>query len=134
MMSVIAWMAGLFYLPRLFVNHVERSLTNPELGEIFAEMEVKLLKVIMGPAMMSTWLFGIILAITPGVIDWSSFWPWIKMIMVIGMTMFHIWCSKRHKLLVAGQNTLTGRQLRLINEVPTVLMAVIVIMIVVKPF
>ena len=97
-------------------------------------MERKLLSVIMRPAMVSSWILGLILAVTPGVIDWGSFWPYLKLVGIVAMTVFHVWLSKRHKDFRDGQNSVTGRTYRLMNEVPTVLMLVIVLMVVVKPF
>lgn len=133
-MGVISWMAGIFYLPRLFVYHAERASAGSELDETLKVMEEKLLRVIMGPAMGATWLFGVLLAITPGVVDLGAGWPWVKLVSVVGMTGLHIWLSHRQKEFAKGGNRLTGRRYRIINEVPTVLMAVIVIMVVVKPF
>ena len=77
-MSFIAWMAGLFYLPRIFVYHVERAERGDILDETFQIMEHKLFKFIMTPAMISTWFFGLILISMPGVVDWTNLWPWIK--------------------------------------------------------
>ena len=133
-MSVIAWMAGLFYLPRLFVYHVESVEAGGERDALFQTMERKLLKVIMNPAMIAASLFGLLLVMTPGIIDWSSVWPWTKAAAVLGMTWFHMWCGARRKDFVAGQNTKTGRQYRLMNEVPTVLMLIIVVSVIVRPF
>lgn len=131
-MSVISWMAGLFYFPRLLVNHAERDDPTGLLNATFQEMEEKLYRVIMKPAMAATWLFGLILVFTPGIVDWSEFWPWVKAISVCGMTWFHEWLGKRREDFVNGSNKLTGRQYRLMNEVPTLLMALIVISVVVK--
>jgi len=132
--SVISWMAGLFYLPRLFVHHVEQAGISGKTHDIFQMMELKLLRVIMNPAMTATWIFGVLLAVTPGIVDWSSYWPWIKAVMVIVMTWFHHWLGLRRKELLNGTCKITGRQFRLMNEVPTVLMIVIVVMIVARPF
>ncbi len=130
--SVIAWMAGLFYLPRLFVHHVERAGSDGEMHETFVMMEQKLLRVIMNPAMIATWIFGLALVFTPGIVDWSSIWPWTKAAAVLGMTEFHHWLARRRKEILAGTNTRTGRTFRLMNEVPTVLMIVIVFSVVMK--
>ena len=132
--SVIAWMAGLFYLPRLFVYHAEKAADNVDLSEVYCEMESKLLRLIMNPAMIAAWLFGLMLVFTPGIVDWSSGWPWIKAVAVLAMTWFHHWLGKRRKDFLAGTNTVSGRGYRLMNEVPTVLMVVIVIMVIVRPF
>ena len=130
--SVISWMAGMFYLPRLFVHHVERAGSEGETHELFVMMERKLLRVIMNPAMVATWIFGLTLALTPGLVDWDSIWPWTKSIGVISLTWFHHWLSLRHKDFKAGRNKLSGRQYRMMNEVPTVLMVVIVVSVVFK--
>jgi len=131
--SVISWMAGLFYLPRLFVHHTEKVDVGSETDKLFQMMEMKLLRVIMNPAMISTWVFGLALMFTPGVVDWSAGWPWIKAIAVLGMTWFHQWLSLRRKEFVTGKTTRTGRTYRLMNEVPTVFMIVIVIMVIARP-
>ncbi|WP_293441990.1 CopD family protein [Planktotalea sp.] len=131
-MAVISWMAGLFYFPRLLVNHVERDDPTSLLHETYQDMEMKLFKVIMQPAMIATWLFGLCLVFTPGIVDWSMWWPWVKAISVIAMTGFHEWLGKRRKDFINGTNNLTGRQYRLMNEVPTLLMVLIVVSVVVK--
>lgn len=131
-MAVISWMAGLFYLPRLFVYHVERSKRGDATDATLQIMEVKLLRAIMGPAMIVTWLFGFVLVLTPGIVDWTQIWPWTKGAAVLGMTWFHMWLGVRRKDFMRGENALTGRQFRMMNEVPTVLMVVIVLSVVVK--
>lgn len=131
-MAVISWMAGLFYLPRIFVYHAEQAEKGDQLDQTFQIMELKLLKVIMGPAMAVTWIAGLIMVFTPGIVDWSAVWPYTKALAVILMTGFHHWLMTRQKGFAAGENSLTGRQYRLMNEVPTVLMVVIVISVVVK--
>ncbi|NNE89673.1 MAG: protoporphyrinogen oxidase HemJ [Silicimonas sp.] len=130
--SVIAWMAGLFYLPRLFVYHAEKVGQSGETHELFQTMELKLLRVIMNPAMIATWVFGLMLVFTPGVVDWDSFWPWVKAACVLGMTWFHHWLGLRRKDFLAGINTREGRTYRLMNEVPTILMVGIVVSVIVK--
>ena len=131
-MSVIAWMAGLFYLPRLFVYHVEQVGQTGATHEMFQTMERRLLRAIMNPAMIATWVFGLCLVFTPGLVDWGTFWPWTKAAAVLGMTWFHHWLGLRRKDFIAGKNDLTGRQFRMMNEVPTVLMVVIVLSVVLK--
>ena len=131
-MSVMAWMAGLFYLPRLFVHHTEQSTAGDEKCTLFQMMELKLFKLIMNPSMISTWIFGLCLVFTPGIVDWSSVWPWTKAISVLAMTWFHHWLGSRRKDFVSGSNTRTGRTYRMMNELPTVLMIVIVLSVVVK--
>lgn len=130
--SVIAWMAGLFYLPRLYVYHVEAVQPGSATDAMFQTMERRLLKAIMGPAMMATWVFGLCLVMTPGIVDWGQVWPWTKAVSVFAMTVFHLWLSARAKDFVANRNTLSGRDYRIMNEVPTLLLIVIVFSVVVK--
>jgi protoporphyrinogen IX oxidase len=131
-MAVMTWMAGLFYLPRLFVYHAEQVQTGLPTDILFQTMEMKLLRVIMNPAMIATWIFGLMLVFTPGIVDWGMIWPWTKAGSVLAMTWFHMWLARRRKDFEAGQNTLTGRRYRIMNELPTVLMIVIVLSVVVK--
>lgn len=133
-MAVISWMAGLFYLPRLFVYHAERVQTGTETDELFQTMELKLLKFIMNNAMIAAWIAGLIMAVTPGIIDWSAVWPYAKLLSVIGMTWFHMWLAARRKDFERGENVLNGRRYRMMNEVPTLLMIVIVVSVIVRPF
>lgn len=132
-MSVIAWMAGMFYLPRLFVYHAEQAAVGSELDQTFQVMERKLLKLIMNPAMISTWFFGLLL-IGLGMLDFGSVWGWVKLLSVIAMTGMHGWLGARRKEFLEGTNTRPGKTYRLANEVPTVLMVLIVIAVIVKPF
>lgn len=130
--AVITWMAGLFYLPRLFVYHTEQVEHGSPTDRMFQVMERRLLKGIMNPSMIAVWAFGLALVYTPGLVDWASVWPWTKAASVIAMTWFHIWLGIRRKEFVAGKNALSGRQFRLMNEVPTVLLLIIVFSVVVK--
>ena len=130
--SVIAWMAGLFYLPRLFVYHAEQVGQTGPTHEMFTVMERRLLRAIMNPSMVATWLFGLMLVFTPGIVDWSSLWPWMKAAAVLGMTWFHHWLGLRRKDFLAGRNERNGRTYRIMNEVPTLLMLVIVFSVIVK--
>jgi protoporphyrinogen IX oxidase len=130
--AVIAWMAGLFYLPRLFVYHVESVEGGTPTDQMFQTMERRLYRAIMNPSMIATWIFGLMLVATPGIVDWSQVWPWTKAVSVLAMTLFHHWLGQRRKDFMIGTTTLTGRQFRLMNEVPTVLMIVIVLSVVVK--
>ena len=130
--AVITWMAGLFYLPRLHVYHVEQVAAGSDTDAMFQVMERRLLKGIMNPSMILVWIFGIALVYTPGIVDWSYIWPWTKAVSVFAMTWFHIWLAVQRKAFAAGQNTLSGRQYRLMNEVPTVLLLVIVFSVIVK--
>ncbi len=131
--AVISWMAGMFYLPRLFVYHVERAVPGSELDATFQVMEGKLLRVIMGPAMVVSWGAGLVL-IGMGAFDFGTIWAWAKLAGVVAMTAMHIWLSRRRSDFAAGRNTRSGRTYRLANEVPTVLMLVIVVAVIVRPF
>lgn len=131
--SVIAWMAGIFYLPRLMVYHAEQVATGlPQAEDLFRTMERRLLRAIMNPAMISTWIFGLLLVLTPGVVDWSDAWPWAKAAAVLAMTWFHMWLAARRRDFAEGRNTRKGRTYRMMNEVPTLLLLVIVFGVIVK--
>jgi len=130
--AVLTWMAGIFYLPRIFVYHAERAQAGSETDAIFKVMEMKLYRYIMNPSIIAVWVFGLMLALTPGVVDWTSIWPYTKGAAVIAMTWFHMWLGARRKDFVAGANTRTGRTFRMMNEVPTILMLVIVFSVVLK--
>lgn len=132
--SVIAWMAGLFYLPRLFVYHVEQVTIGSGTDGMFQTMERRLLRAIMNPAMVATWIFGLMLVFTPGIVDWSQVWPWTKAGGVLLMTWFHHWLGYRRKDFLKGQNTLSGRHYRMMNEVPTLLLVIIVVSVIARPF
>lgn len=132
--SMVAWMAGLFYLPRLFVYHVERAPVGSGTSETFKIMEDKLLRLIMNPAMIATWAFGLLLLLTPGVIDWSAdLWIYVKLAFVFLLSWFHGWLGQKKRAFGVDRNTVTGRQYRLMNEVPTLALVVIVIMAIVRP-
>lgn len=130
-MAVIAWMAGLFYLPRLYVYHVERQRQGQEPQQSFEIMEDKLLRMIMNPAMITAWAAGLLLVMTPGVVSWDMVWPWTKAAGVLAMTWFHMWLAGQRKLLLQGKGA-TGRRYRMMNELPTLLMALIVLSVIVK--
>ena len=132
--AVIAWMAGLFYLPRLFVYHVSLVRGSVE-SERFKIMERRLLKQIMLPAMIATWIFGVLLILTPGIVDWTHFnWWHVKFLMVILMSGFQGACGKWRRNFLEDRNQKPERFYRIANEVPTILMVVIVIMAIAKPF
>ena len=129
--AMTAWMAGLFYLPRLYVYHVD-SIIGSDKSETFKTMERRLLKAIMNPAMIATWIFGLFLA-------WSGDWwmaPWFiaKVCLVLAMSGFHGWLAARSREFAADTNTRSSRTYRFVNEVPTLLLIAIVILVVVKPF
>lgn len=136
-MAVIAWMAGLFYLPRLFVYHVEgyqrRGVAaGSEMDLLFQHQERLLLKAIINPASIAVWILGLCLVFTPGIVDWGQIWPWTKAAGVLAMTWYHHWLVRRRKDFLSGQNRLTGRQYRMMNEVPTLLMALIVFSVILR--
>ncbi|MDV7141279.1 protoporphyrinogen oxidase HemJ [Tropicimonas sp. TH_r6] len=130
--SVIAWMAGLFYLPRLYVHHTEKTEAGTEMDTVFQMMERKLLKLIMNPSMIASWLFGLLLVLTPGIVDWSAVWPYTKGLSILAMTWFHMWLAAHRHDFVKGEFKLSGRTYRMMNELPTVLMIVIVISVIVR--
>lgn len=130
--SVIAWMAGLFYLPRLFVYHTESVGTGTETDDLFQTMERKLYRYIMNPAMTAAWIFGLMLVFTPGIVDWSEIWPWTKAGAVTVMTWFHHWLGLRRKDFLRGENTVSGRGYRMMNEMPTLMMIIIVFSVILK--
>ncbi len=127
-LALISWMVGLFYLPRLFVYHAEA--TEPAVHATLATMEHKLMKVIMTPAMLVTWVSGIALVIAAG----AGGWLIIKIALVFGLTGFHGVCGKWRKELAAGTSTRTGKFFRMMNEVPTVALIAIVGLVIFKPF
>ena len=131
--SIIAWMAGMFYMPRLFAYHAEAEVGSDK-SETFKIMERRLLRAIINPAMMAAWIFGILLVLTPGIVDWAMGWPWVKATIVLAMSGLHGLLSRWRRQFASERNTHTTRFYKLINEVPTVMMIVIVIMVVAKPF
>ncbi len=131
--AMIAWMAGMFYLPRLYVYHVDAE-AGSELSETLKVMERRLLRAIINPAMVLTWVFGGLLLATPGVIDWSAGWIHLKLVAVVVMSTLHGFYSRWRKDFAADRNRRSARFYRLANEAPTVLMIVIVIMVIVRPF
>ncbi|MCE2575717.1 protoporphyrinogen oxidase HemJ [Komagataeibacter sp. FNDCR2] len=131
--SLIAWMAGVFYLPRLFVYHCQVEAGSAE-SERFKVMEYRLLRFIMLPAMISTFIFGGALATIPGLVDWHAGWWFTKLAAVGALAGFQGACARWRRDFAHDRNTHTERFYRMANEVPTVLMMVIVIMVVVRPF
>ena len=130
--ALIAWMAGMLYLPRLFVYHCDMQRGSAE-SERFKVMEHRLLRQIINPAMIATWTFGIMLVLTPGIVDWSAPWWHIKLAAVLLMSGFHGAMSKWKRLFMEDRNTKPHRFYRIANEVPALLLVVIAIMIVVRP-
>jgi protoporphyrinogen IX oxidase len=131
--SVIAWMAGLLYLPRLFVYHCAAA-TGSVQSETFKVMERRLLRGIMNPAMGGVYVFGMGLALTPGIVDWASGWIHLKLTLVVVLTAYHHALVRWWKAFAADANTRPARFFRIMNEVPTVIMIGIVVLVVVKPF
>jgi putative membrane protein len=131
--AMIAWMAGLLYLPRLFVYHCEVP-AGSQSSELFKVMEWRLYRFIMTPAMVATFVFGIVLALTPGVVDWHEGWFYVKFVCVVLMAGVQGMMSRWRKDFLADANRHPQKFFRIMNEVPTVLMLIIVLMVVVKPF
>jgi protoporphyrinogen IX oxidase len=131
--SQVAWMAGLLYLPRLYVYH-SMAPAKSDRSETFKVMERRLQRGIMTPAMIATWCFGLALAGTPGVVDWGLGWIWVKLALVIGLTVFHVVLGSYREAFSADRNRHPTRFFRVINEVPTLALIAIVILAVVKPF
>lgn len=131
--SVIAWMAGLLYLPRLFVYHAERGQAGGELSATLAVMEYRLLRYIMNPALIAVWVFGLLMLLG-GVVDWSKGWPWGKAVLVLAMTAFHGILASWRRDFETGSNRRSARYFRIVNEIPTIMMIAIVLLVVAKPF
>lgn len=129
--SVIAWMAALLYLPRLFVYHV-RAKPGSELAETFKVMEARLLRIIMTPSMTAAWIFGLALAFTPGVINGG--WFHAKLALVAGLSGLHGWLAACRKAFAEDRNRHSERFFRILNEVPALIMIAVVILVIVKPF
>ena len=131
--SMVAWMAGMLYLPRLFVYHCDVARGSLE-SERFKVMERRLLKQIINPAMIATFVFGILLVLTPGVLDWSAGWWHVKLTCLVLLTAFHGAMSRWRRDFLEDRNIRPQKFYRIANEVPTLLMVVIIIMVVVRPF
>ncbi|MGF1444726.1 MAG: protoporphyrinogen oxidase HemJ [Pikeienuella sp.] len=133
--SVITWMAGIFYLPRLYVYHAERATVGSELSETFKVMEFKLFRFIMNPSMIVVWAVGLLMI-------WANGWAWLaaspwmhaKLVLVAGMTWFHHWCGTTRKVFARDENAKSGRHYRIMNEVPTLMLVGIVVLVIVQPF
>jgi putative membrane protein len=126
-------MAGLLYLPRLFVYHASAA-PGSDTAETFKVMERRLLNGIMHPALVMTYTFGILLALTPGVVDWHAGWIHGKLALVVALTAMHYACMRWQHAFAAGRNRHPARFYRMINEIPTLILIAIVILVVVKPF
>lgn len=130
--SVIAWMAGLLYLPRLFVYHADAA-PGSELSETFKVMERRLLKAIMNPAMISSVVFGLILMSASGPAIWQTTWFPVKIGAIVVMMVQHMYMGKWRRAFAEDRNERSARFFRFMNEVPTVLMILVVIMVIVQP-
>ncbi len=128
---VIFWVAGLFMLPRFFVYHQEAAAGSPEEAR-WIEREAKLRKIILTPSLIVVWLLGIALAITIGA--WDQPWFHAKLLLVVLLSAYHGYLVGYGKKLAEGKRSLSGKTLRLLNEVPGVTVALIVVLVVVKPF
>jgi protoporphyrinogen IX oxidase len=128
---VIFWMAGLFMLPRLFVYHQEAAPDSPE-NAVWIDREGKLLRIILWPSLTVVWLLGLALAVSTGA--FAQGWFIAKLVLVAVLSGYHVWLAGYAKALALGKRRLTGRQLRLINEVPGVAVSLIVVLVIVRPF
>lgn len=128
---VIFWVAGLFMLPRYFVYHQEAPPGSPE-AAAWVERERRLLKIILMPSIIAVWGFGIALAIATDA--WAEGWLGAKLVLVLLLSGYHGWLASYAKKLARGERPLDNRQLRMLNEVPGVVVAIIVVLVVVKPF
>jgi protoporphyrinogen IX oxidase len=128
---VIFWMAGLFMLPRLFVYHQETAPDSPE-NALWIEREARLLRIILWPSLVVTWALGLMLAMSTGA--FSQAWFHGKLAAVLGLSAYHLWLVRYHRTLARGERRLSGKQLRLLNEVPGLAAIAIVILVIVKPF
>jgi putative membrane protein len=131
--SVIAWMAGLLYLPRLFVYHADAPAGSAQ-AETFKVMEAKLSRIILLPAMIATILFGGMLAGIPGLIDFHQQWFPVKFVLVLVLLAYQHVLGRFRRKFAQDRNVRSSRFYRMINEIPAVVMAAIVILVVVKPF
>jgi len=131
--AVITWMAGMLYLPRLFVYHCEAEPGSAG-SERFKVMERKLLRAIINPSMIAAFIFGIALLLTPGLVDWSAGWIYVKLAAIAGMSAAHHVYAQWFKSFAVDGPRRSPTGYRIANEIPAVLMIVIVVMVVVRPF
>lgn len=131
--SVIAWMAGMMYLPRLFVYHAGTAVGS-EMSETFKVMERRLYRGIITPAMIATWVFGLWLAFGFGLIDFSQGWMWLKAAMVIALSGVHGFYGSLLRAFQQDRNQKPAGFFRAINEIPFVMAIIIVIAVIVRPF
>ena len=131
--SVIAWMAASLYLPRLFVYHADAEKGSVQ-SETFKVMERRLYRGIMTPAMIASWVFGLAMMIWAGFAQFSDGWMWVKLLFVLLLSGFHGFMGGQLRRFANDANERPAKFFRQINEVPTVLMIVIVVMVIVRPF
>ena len=132
LIAVISWMAGLLYLPRIFVYHSENN-EKPSVTEVFKVMEKKLFFYIMTPAMTLSWIFGLILIHEIGFQQLGQRWMILKLIFVISLTLYHFYLGRCVKLFSINKNVNSSKFYRIINEVPTILLILIVFIVIFKP-
>ena len=132
LIAVVSWMAGLLYLPRIFVYHVENK-EKKEATKIFEVMEKKLFYYIMRPAMIFTWIFGLVLIYLNGLEIFSQFWMQIKIFMVLLLSVYNEYLGKCLVSLKNNSNTRSSKFFRIINEVPTIMLILIVFLVIFKP-
>ena len=132
LIAVISWMAGLLYLPRIFVYHVE-NFEKKQTTEIFEVMEKRLYFYIMRPAMVLSWIFGITLILIVGFETFSFLWLQIKLALVVLLTAYHEYLGKCMRLLKSGKNEKSSKFYRIINEIPTILLILVVFIVIFKP-
>ena len=132
LISVISWMAGLLYLPRIFVYHSENS-DDKKISDVFKIMEKKLYFYIMTPAMILSWIFGLLLIHSIGFQQLGQTWMILKIIFVIFLSLYHFYLGKTLKQFKLDQNTHSHKFYRLINEIPTILLILIVFVVIFKP-
>ena len=132
LIAVISWMAGLLYLPRIFVYHSETEKNDAQ-KETFKTMEKKLYKYIMMPAMILTWVFGILLIHSLGFSVFQEIWMQIKIILIFFLTHFHFYLGKCLRNFASNQNTKSSKFYRIINEIPTIMLIIIIFLVVFKP-
>tara|TARA_B100000029_G_scaffold51006_1_gene46432 strand:- start:18150 stop:18605 length:456 start_codon:yes stop_codon:yes gene_type:complete len=130
--SMVSWMAALLYLPRLFVYHT--TVKNKESNELLKIMEYRLQKYIMSPAMVFTLIFGLLLVKVKGIIDWSEIWMYFKLFCVFLLIIFHHLLIKYRKDFFYDKNIHSKKFFKIINEIPTVLLIIIIFLIYLKPF
>ena len=132
LIAVISWMAGLLYLPRIFVYHTENT-QDTNTSNIFKTMERKLYYYIMMPAMVLSWIFGLILISILGFVVINELWMQIKLILVIVLTIYHFYLGNCISGFINNQNNNSSKFYRIINEIPTILLIIIVFVVIFKP-